>query len=148
MKLIRSQKNQRGMTTVDWLITIAGIALVTVYFSGKSESASTKTDESIIYDTFNHIVESARNAKAGTTDGYASMDMSFLSSKKYISTAYGDGVGTNPKGGDWNLTGSTVSVLKVSATGLEDELCQRLADKFNKWSTATCSSGTVTLTTS
>ncbi|OES24334.1 hypothetical protein WE348_23065 (plasmid) [Alteromonas macleodii] len=143
----RRLSKQKGMTTVDWLITIAGIAAITVYFSGKSESAGTKTDESMIYDTFNHIVESARNAKQGQTDGYASLDIEFLSTNNYISPAYGDGTGSNPKGGDWNLDGSTVSTLVVSATGLSDELCGRLASKFNRWSTAACTSGTVTLTT-
>lgn len=141
------KRNQKGLTSIDYMISIAGIAAMVVYFSGKSESTQLKTDEQVYFDTFNHIVEAARNAKSGTTDGYASITMTTLSSGKFISSTYGDGTGKNPDGGDWNLTGSSISQLVVNATGVNDELCDRLAAKFNKWSTASCSDNTVSITT-
>ncbi len=143
----RKMKKQKGLTTIDLVVTIVGIAALAMYFSSKSESTTLKTDEQIFFDTFHHLIESARNTKGTMNDGYASIDVTYLSSREIIAPAFGDGVGTNPHGGDWNFDGSTVSSLVVSATGLEDVLCNRLAERFSRWSSATCTSGTVTVET-
>ena len=138
--------NQRGFMEISMMIVLSVIIAIVVYLMNKSEPMTSGAKELKYIDSFNFIISGARSLAQGKTDGYASVTIEELSEGEHISKSYSDGSGTNPDGGDWNLTGSSVNVLNVNATGVDEVLCTRVAEKMNVDYTATCSSGNVQVT--
>lgn len=147
MLISRSAKRQKGFMSLDTAIAIAVAVAFAAYVLGKAEPLKRKGDEQLLVDNVTHIIDGARNEAAGTLDGYASITISTLSNKGMVPESWGDGSGVNPSGGGYALTGSDETTLIVIADSLDQDVCDNAASKFALYTTATCSSGTLTVTT-
>ncbi|AFV87788.1 hypothetical protein NO989_18815 [Alteromonas sp. DY56-G5] len=145
MKNFKPMTKQKGYISAEWaIIGVLALGLL-AYNISKSEPLAANGKEQKYNDAFTTIISQARIKAEGRTDGFATFDIEDLSSEGYISEDFGDGSGTNFDGGDWSMATSTVDQLIVSSSGLQDDICARVAEKWAVHTAATCTSGTVTV---
>lgn len=142
-------KKQRGILTLDMGIGLIGLLLLTTYMLLKSEPVTEQVSEQILVDDILVIASGARDYRQTVTDGYTSVDLTTLStSGKFINDAYGDGTSANPFGGDYTASvGATAGELVITATDLPTNTCEVVAAKIEKYATASCAAGVLTVNT-
>jgi hypothetical protein len=138
-------KRSRGVLSLDSAFAIAVIIFLTTYVTAKTEPLSSKSSEQLIIDGMTQIIESGENYKTGTTDGYATMTMALLSTSGYIPASFAS-AGGSPNGGTFTINSAVPGGYILAAAGNDAELCARVAAKMNRFLTATCTTGTVSVT--
>lgn len=141
-------KKRKGILTLDMGIGLALMVLLTAYLVMKSEPLTSQVNEQITLEDVMMIADGARSYKGTVSDAYTSVTIAILSADKYIGQHFNDGTGVNAYGGNYTVgPGGTPNDLQITATGLPTESCTRLEDKLNKYTQASCTAGTLTVTT-
>tara|TARA_R110000737_G_scaffold190704_2_gene212316 strand:+ start:406 stop:855 length:450 start_codon:yes stop_codon:yes gene_type:complete len=144
-----NRKKQNGSLLIDVAAAIIVIGSLAAYAQAKSEPVQEHGDEQILINEVATIISGARKLKSTKSDGLTTVSMTALSEDKYISSILGNGTGKNPFGGNYTITqnGTNGGMVDVAITGLPAEVCTRVKDMLLKTGTATCTTGTVALTT-
>lgn len=141
-------QRQRGFVTAEIAFGIAIVTFIVLYLLSNTEPVQNRAKETALILQITEVINGAREWGAAQNDGYNSVSMTELSDDNKINTEYGDGSGQNSFGGNLTVAdGTTTNDLLVTATGLPTESCANVAEKLSRWTTATCTTGTVTVTT-
>lgn len=148
----KTMGKQKGFATIEVVAAIVVIMLMALGIGPKVSAAFEKTNEKTIVDDINLIVIAALDKKSPNPT-YAGVSISTLTADDYIKLPWGNGVGANPKNGNYTAgpNSSDARLLDVTVTGLQDAAqCTRLEDKLeastNDANSASCSGTTLTLT--
>jgi hypothetical protein len=144
MTFIGFTKKSKGILSLDSAFAIAVIIFLTTYVTAKTEPLAAKSNESLIIDGITQIIESAENYKTGVNDGYASLTLATLASLGYMPASFAV-AGGSPNGGTYTITNAASGGYILNASGNGTELCTRIAAKLNRFTSATCATGTVSV---
>lgn len=145
MKTLKPNNNQKGFTLIEVFVVLAIIFIGITIVAGNTQPAMADSKENQYSTAISIIISKARSKAQGESDGYASLTIQEMVDEEYLPLSFGDGSGTNPDGGDWDLSQSTVNQLIVRATGAQQSVCERVAKKYALETTASCSSGTISV---
>ncbi|MFT6835346.1 MAG: hypothetical protein ACJA0H_001383 [Francisellaceae bacterium] len=145
MNSVTRTKKSKGVLSLDSAFAIAVIIFLTTYVTAKTEPLASKSNEQLIIDGMTQIIESGENYKTGTTDGYATMTMTVLAAAGYVPASFAN-TGGSPNGGSYTIGSATTGGYVLASSGNSTELCTRIAAKMNRFLTATCTTGTVSVT--
>lgn len=146
MKTQQKLSRQSGFTLIELFVVLAVIFVGVTIVVGNTKPAQADSKEQQYISGFTSIISKARSKAKGMPDGYASITIEDLVDEEYLPQSFGDGSGTNPDGGDWDLSSSTVNQLIVRATGSQSAICERVAALYAQETTASCSSDTISVT--
>jgi hypothetical protein len=144
MNTILRTKKSKGVLSLDSAFAIAVIIFLTTYVTAKTEPLASKSNEQLIIDGMTQIIESGENYKTGTTDGYATMTMTALATAGYIPTSFA-ATGGSPNGGSFAIGNAATGGYRLTASGNSSELCTRIAAKMNRFLSAACTTGSVSV---
>lgn len=142
--------NQRGFTLIE-IGAVVVLAMLLIAAVGPSIADKFESNrEKQILDEMATIVDGARDRK-GAGAVYSLTSIATLTGEEYIFPAWGNGVGVNPKNGNYTARPNSADprLLDVGATGLDNAAqCIRLERKLevatNGGNSASCSGTTLT----
>lgn len=133
-------KKQSGFTLIELMIVLVAGGLVLAWASSKGVAMWEDYKVTRFVDDVNSIGVAA-NQKYGNSASYGSASMSDLG--KRLPENIGDGVGTNPWGGNYSLgPGTEPRTYIITATKLEERNGLKVEDK---WGGAAYNLGTETV---
>lgn len=142
---VKSTKNQKGFTLIEVVIAIVVIGILASFVVPRIDRLMDGKDVKVITD---HILDFSAAAKSwkATSPNYTGVSMTVLTGAELVDPTLTDGVGKNPVGGNYTVAASGNNMV-VTATGLTDGMCESVRKKLvNAVVSATCASGTVTIT--
>lgn len=138
---------QRGLTIIEamaWLVLFALIMLgvfktISSGYDGQKESM---TQQDII------DISAAALKMKNISPTFAGISCANLVTDKYIVNQWTSCTAVNPFGGNYTAgpNSSNAVHLDVTATGLPQEVCRRLANTFSKTTVASCSGSVLSVT--
>lgn len=142
---IRTKKSQAGVTLLELMFGIALAGIIIAVVITKMSSADDTTKAQLIQDDVNTIVGAAKTWK-GIKVSYAGITFAQLTGSHLIREEWGNGAGINPVNGNYTIA-SNGQTVTVTATNLEDSLCQAILHKMEgSMGVVNCAGSVLTVT--
>lgn len=140
-----SFRKQRGVTMIELIIGLVIIGIITAVVMDKVNRGEAAKDATVMVEEISQIVGAAK-AFRGRNPNYTGVSMTALTGAELLTASWGTGAGVNAVGGNYTVAPSGVNML-ITATGMTDGVCISVSRKLQgAVVSATCASGTLTVT--